>query len=63
MSTLPGKNRSGILKGNFLTIVNFVKVLQEPECVEHCARDVEEAHEDEPAKGGFIDRLLPTILN
>jgi len=25
------------------------------ECVEHCARYVEEAHEDQPAKGGFID--------
>ena len=41
----------------------LVKMLQEPECIEHCARNVEEAHEDEPAKGGFIDRFLPTILN
>ena len=35
--------------------LTLVKILQEPECVEHCARNVEEAHEDEPAKGGFID--------
>ena len=35
--------------------LKLVKILQEPECVEHCTRNVEEAHEDEPAKGGFID--------
>ena len=35
--------------------------LRNSDGVEECAGDVEAAHEDEPADGHLVDRLVPTV--
>lgn len=55
MSTLPGKNLSGILKIHHSLVDTSYKSCQVPERIQHCSRDVEESHEYEPSKGGFVD--------
>ena len=34
---------------------------RDPDCVEHSARDVKATHQDEPAEGTLLHRLLPAV--